>query len=246
MKYWLVLLLCIPLQSCYVDVPSNGGENSDNNSGVAEQEAGTLITSLTVTKGTTPDGDFPVAALVNMRGVFASQYELRLDGELLESGNMPGTAIVTGPFSGITTTDNYRLSYITIGSAGDHTLELKITKNGESETRTSTINVGNQCSGENENWFAANVQSSFDECTGCHTQAPNNNSFAELKTWDKIVNSGNDIYFVAHSAARLDVMPEANGGSYSHSDGRRWTPGSDAHLRVIEMLYRMDADFICP
>ncbi len=246
MTRFSILLLALLLQGCFVevdpgDVTNDKTDTTDDN----EQEAGELITSLTVLKGDTPDGDFPLAVRVTMRGAVASQYELRLNGELLESGNMPATAIVTGPFSGQDTNDNYRLTYVTLGQAGDNEIELTLTKEGVSEKRAITVNLGNQCSGENENWFAANVQSSFNGCTDCHTDVPDNSSFAALKTWDKIQNSS-DLYYVAHAPANFDTMPEANGGNYSHSDGRKWQPNSSEHLRVIEMLYRMDADFTCP
>jgi len=245
MNKWFVMpLAALLLSGCFLveEPPADDEDDSDKDT---DPVSGEMITSLTVEKGTTPNGDFPVAAKVTMRAVAASEYELRLNGELIESGNMPATAIVTGPFSGIETTDNIRLTYLTFAQAGDNIVELKIIKDDESETLSTTVNIGNQCSGENENFFASEVQASFDECRDCHTQVPDNSSFATLKTWDKIQNTS-DVYYVAHAPARFDTMPQANGGAYSHSDGKRWSPGSSEHLRVIEMLYRMDSDFSCP
>ena len=129
-----------------------------------------------VTAGTTPNGDFPVAARVQMRAVVGSQYELRLNGELLESGNMPTEAVVAGPFSGLTSNDNIRQTYLTFAQAGANVVELTIIKDGQRDSTELSLDIGNQCSGLNENFFANQVQSSFNSCTGCHTEQPDNSS----------------------------------------------------------------------
>jgi len=228
-----------------LDPPQDVAPGPDTGDGNTISAPAALITSLIVTAGNTPNGDFPVAARVEMRAVAASQYELRLNGELLESGNMPTTAIVTGPFSGLTTQDNIRLTYLTFAQAGTNVVELTISKDGTAETTEVSLEIGNQCSGVNENFFANEVQSSFNSCTGCHTQQPDNSSFAALKLWNKIRDSS-ERYFVAHVAAQFDAWPQATGGNLVHSAGQRWAPSSAEHLRVIEMLYRMDTDFSCP
>ncbi|WP_320823091.1 hypothetical protein [Reinekea sp.] len=239
-----LLVGCNILLDPPVDSPVNSPINSTGGSSTAAP-SGALITSLIVTAGNTPNGDYPVAAGVEMRAVAGSQYELRLNGELLESGNMPTTAIVTGPFSGLTTHDNIHLTNLTLAQAGANVVELTISKDGATETTEVSLDIGNQCSGVNENFFANEVQSSFNSCSGCHTQQPDNSSFAALKLWNKIRDSS-ERYFVAQVAAEFDAWPQATGGNLVHSAGQRWAPNSAEHLRVIEMLYRMDSDFSCP
>ncbi|WP_320823695.1 hypothetical protein [Reinekea sp.] len=228
-----------------LDPPVDSAPGADTVGSSTDPVSGALITSLIVTAGNTPNGDFPVAARVQMRAIAASQYELRLNDELLESGNMPTTAIVTGPFSGLTSSDNIRQTYLTLAQTGANVVELTIIKDGKRETTEVRLEIGNQCSGVNENFYANEVQSSFNSCTACHTQQPDNSSFAALKLWNKIRDSS-ERYFVAHVAAQFDVWPQATGGDWVHSGGQRWAPNSAEHLRVIEMLYRMDTDFSCP
>ncbi|ATX78119.1 MAG: hypothetical protein MUQ43_07805 [Reinekea forsetii] len=228
-----------------LEPPQEASQASASGASQTNPTGGALITSLNVTAGTTPNGDFPVAARVQMRAVVGSQYELRLNGELLESGNMPTEAVVAGPFSGLTSNDNIRQTYLTFAQAGANVVELTIIKDGQRDSTELSLDIGNQCSGLNENFFANQVQSSFNSCTGCHTEQPDNSSFAALKRWDKI-RAASERYFVAHVAAQFDAWPQAVGGALVHSGGERWVPGSAEHLRAIELLYRMASDFSCP
>lgn len=128
-------------------------------------------------------------------------------------------------------------------------MTLTETLNGEIETDTATVVVGNDCE---ENFLFFESESALTgadfNCTGsnCHSGTAfilDTSDFNTLKVSD-IFNRDTYINF-AHMPAELDVTPYAIGGKLDHTGGEKWQPGSATHFRAMETAFRAAESFTC-
>ena len=254
MARWLILLLCIPLQGCFVEAPGGAGAvstGSNSGSSGGGESSSALSADVRLMTNGDANGDFPLGIKATITATAGSTYTLKLGDDVIESGAMPTNALLQGPASGITDGNNKRLVYFVIPQSGTQQVSLTIAKGGLTATDSETISIASNCESNDSFYINEELADNF-SCGGCH-EAGGTASFiidgSSLATISNVPKfNGSDPYVLANTPANLDRTPGANtfGGEYSHSGGVRWSPDSVAHFRTLELAYRVRNDFTCP
>jgi hypothetical protein len=241
-----ILLFTLTLVSCFPKVENDLDKVDASNEG-GETLGGAA--SLVITSADLDGSDYPLAVKATVIATAGSQYEIKLGDQIVESGNMPVKPKPQGPFSGISDGNNERWVFFVIGESGRHTVTLTETLNGEVETDTALVTIGDDCE-ENTDFFEneSALSSANFSCTGssCHSGTAfdlDTSNFDSLKVSDIF---GRSTYMnFAHMPAELDVTPYAVGGKLDHTGDVKWQPGTATHFRAMETAYRAVENFTC-
>jgi hypothetical protein len=244
------ILLIIALTGCFPEAENDLGKDEDNTPDDGGSSLGGTA-SLVLTTADLDGSDYPLAVKAQIIASAGAQYEIKLNDQVVETGDMPAEPKPQGPFSGITDGNNERWVFFVIPEAGSHTVTLTETLDNEIETDTANIVLGTACE-ENADFFENESAFGLSDlsCAGsCHSNSGtafiiDSTSFSTLKT-SEIFTRSNYINF-AHMPAELDVTPYATGGKLVHSGGVKWTTASATHFRAMETAYRIAEDFVCP
>ncbi|MDN3648234.1 hypothetical protein QWZ13_04845 [Reinekea marina] len=247
MKPFIVAFVVLCLSACFPKAENDLGQ-SDNNPDDTDTVGGAA--SLVLKTADLLNSDYPLAVHATVIASAGAQYEISLNGQLVEAGNMPAEPKPQGPFSGLNDGNNERWVYFVISEPGQHSIELTETLNGEVETDSVSLTLGSDCD-ENDDFFNDEpaIQSADFSCTGsgCH----NGTAFPiDLTNFDTLAETdifGRDAYMnFAHMPAQADVTPYATGGKLIHTGDVKWTQNSATHMRMMEVAFRAYSSFTCP
>ena len=196
---------------------------------------------------------FPRAVKATFTGTIGTTFEVKVNGTLMESGTMPVVGMREGgPFAGFEGTRNQRIAYVVLPQDGTNTVSVSVIRGSEVAEDSVDVEVVGTCSENLQVYADEGHNTRFNDCEGCHAPEPSNASFDTLKTWDKVQNTS-DPFVVANAPANADLTPglrmenrDTPGGEYNHSDGQKWGQDTSTHFRVLELVYRMRTDFVCP